>query len=678
MTAASQGAGARDPVPRSGRERPRLVSIRWIVAAASVFLTAAVGLALTGVAERNARRVLAEAAEGALVLQARNLALTSADALLTDYPELTLAPLVNRMLSDQKDLRLVIVVDRHGVIQGHSEVRRIGTPYTSPRDLRPARTSVSLDSTETLTRNDELLFASAPIRHRNGEVIGTAIVGLRVESIERAVARGRGEQHVVFGVLLLAGIVASVVLMTLLLRPIAALRAGIERIGGGDLSATLAIRDRTEFGLLADAINHMVVRLRSAQADLLERERLAHEMQLAQQIQRSLLPATPVRAGTFVVQGGQWAATEVGGDYYDVFRMPDGQVAMAIADVSGKGLGGCMIASMISAQLRALRDDHGSPAALLAALDERLGETLAPGSFFTMFYGVIDPEAGVLTIASAGHNPLAVYRARRNEVEWIKTRGIPLGAIRGGIVRTTLDDVEVRLEPGDAAVQFTDGVSEASSETDGEQFGFDRIAGVIREAAPHGAASIVEALHTAADRWRGGGAPEDDETVLVASWATADSVKAAPPDIADAAAEPGLSAWAAAQAAGHRLELPARIDALAGIGAWLRGIEAVRAWDDERVRLAELALYEASCNLVEHAYRMDSGRTLEIWWVPDDTFLIRDHGAPFRPRRELNDFADPDVRRRGRGFGFELIHLAMSDVAYYPGTIVGNLTTLQL
>jgi serine phosphatase RsbU (regulator of sigma subunit)/anti-sigma regulatory factor (Ser/Thr protein kinase) len=679
-TTRREGFAARMPErrrPGSGPgARPRLISIRWIVAAASVLLTAGVGLALTGVAERNARRVLAEAAEGHLVLQARHLALTSADALLTDYPELTLAPLVNRMLADQKDLRLVVVVDRAGVIQGHSEVRRLGTPYTSPAGLRPASTTVALDSTETLMRNDALLFASAPIRHRNGEVIGTAIVGLRLESIERAVARGRREQQMVFAVLLLAGIVASVVLMTLLLRPIAALRTGIERIGGGDLTATVAVRDRTEFGLLADAINHMVARLRSAQADLLERERLTHEMELAQQIQRSLLPAKPVTAGRFTVHGGQWAATEVGGDYYDVFALPDGRIAMAIADVAGKGLAGCMIASMISALLRALRADHGSPAAMLCALDERLGETLAPGSFVTMFYGVIDPGTGVLTFASAGHNPLAVYRARKNEVEWLRTRGIPLGAIRGGIVRTTLEDVEVTLEPGDAAIQFTDGVSEATNPSGGEPFGFDRIEEVVREAAPRGAGALIDRIHAAAESWRGAGAPEDDETLLVASWCLADAPDAMP-EAADAAAAPGIAAWEAAQAAGLCLPLPARLEALAGIGEWLREIEVVRDWEDERVRLAELALYETCSNIVEHGYGGDRGRTLEIWWVPDDTFLIRDHGPPFRPRRELHDFGDPGVRRQGRGFGFEMIHLATNDVAYYPDTPAGNLTTLH-
>ena len=692
------GAGGRQGPPdrrrsaerrQAGPDRRRLISIRWIVAAASVLLIACVGLALTGVAERNARHLLTEAAEGHLLLQARNLALTSADALLTDYPELTLAPLVNRMLADQKDLRLVVVVDRAGVIQGHSEVRLIGMPFTSPPGLRPSRASAPLDSIETLMRNQELLLASAPIRHRKGDVIGTAVVGLRLASIERAISHGRREQQAVFGALLLIGIAVSVVLMTFLLRPIATLRAGIERIGGGDLTATLALRDRTEFGLLADAINQMVARLRTAQADLLESERLSHEMALAQQIQRSLLPSKPLAAGRFVVEGGQWAAAEVGGDFYDVFALPDGRVAMAIADVSGKGLGGCMIASMISALLRALRADHGSPAALLGALDERLGETLAPGSFVTMFYGVIDPESGVLTFASAGHNPLAVYRARTHEVEWLKTRGIPLGAIRGGIVRSTLDDAEIKLEPGDAVVQYTDGVSETTAETGGEQFGFDRIAAVVREAAPHGSAAIVERMHAAAAGWRGAGAPEDDETLLVASWvveappgaAAGDAPGAAAgdaPGAADPAVAPAMRAWAAAQAAGRCLRMPANLDTLAGIGEWLRDNETVRAWGEERVHLIELALYEVCCNIVEHGYDEDPSRQLEIWWVPDDTFLIRDHGAKFRPRRhELNDFADPEVRRRGRGFGLEMIHTVMNDVAFYPGTIVGNITVLS-
>ena len=93
------------------------------------------------------------------------------------------------MLSDQKDLRIVVVVDRAGVIQGHSEVRQIGLRFSNPPGLRPAPTTLALDSLETLTRNEALLFASSPIRHRRGDVIGVALVGLGLVTIVGAVTR---------------------------------------------------------------------------------------------------------------------------------------------------------------------------------------------------------------------------------------------------------------------------------------------------------------------------------------------------------------------------------------------------------------------------------------------------------------------------------------------------------
>src|SRR5205814_8410912 len=197
------------------------------------------------------------------------------------------------------------------------------------------------------------------------------------------------------------------------------------RIGRGDLGTPVRLRDRTELGMLADAVNHMAARLRHAQVELVERERLAHELELARQIQSSLLPSRRRVAGPFVIQGSNRAAQEVGGDYFDFFELPDGQIGLAIADVSGKGLAGCMVMSMLSALLRAYRETEASPAALLATLDERLGETLQPGTFVTMFYGVLDPQRGRLVYASAGHSPLLVYRHDGARAETIRTRGIP-------------------------------------------------------------------------------------------------------------------------------------------------------------------------------------------------------------------------------------------------------------
>src|SRR6185436_3897189 len=117
------------------------------------------------------------------------------------------------------------------------------------------------------------------------------------------------------------------------------------------------------------------------------------------------------RIGNVFVCGDQKSATEVGGDYYDILSLPDGRVAIAIADVAGKGLGGCLVMAMLSAVLRALRSAETSPSELLARIDAQFAESLRPGMFVTMFYGILDPRTGRMVWASAGHNPMLVYRA---------------------------------------------------------------------------------------------------------------------------------------------------------------------------------------------------------------------------------------------------------------------------
>src|SRR4029079_7492546 len=113
-----------------------------------------------------------------------------------------------------------------------------------------------------------------------GQRLGTASVALRRGYVERAVAAARREQLVLVGLVLAAGIVLAFGVLTLLLRPIGALRAGLERIGRGDLDTPIGITDRTELGLLADTVDAMAGQLKEAQREVLEKERLAHEVEL--------------------------------------------------------------------------------------------------------------------------------------------------------------------------------------------------------------------------------------------------------------------------------------------------------------------------------------------------------------------------------------------------------------
>jgi serine phosphatase RsbU (regulator of sigma subunit)/anti-sigma regulatory factor (Ser/Thr protein kinase) len=660
-------------------------SMRWIVAGSAAVLVTLAVLGVTAITERRTRGVLIRETEARLLLQARNLAVTSTGALLTEYPELTLAPLLTEMQAQQPELGLLVVVDRSGTIQGHTEVRRIGSRYVPPSDLTRFPTSVTPGVGESLTGNASMLVASAPILDARGELLGKAFVGLRRSHVEEALAEIGNRQLLVLGGLLAAAVACSFGLMSVLLRPIGALRAGIERIGRGELDAPIRLADRTEFGLLAGAVNDMAADLRAAQAEMVERGRLAHEMDLAQEVQRALLPGKPTAAGEFLVVGQQWAAAEVGGDFYDVQTLPDGTIALTIADVAGKGLAGCMVASMLFSLVRALRPFHASPKALLVCLDERLSEILRRGTFVTMFYGLLDPHTGRLTYASAGHNPALLYRAQERRVEWHGSKGIPLGAIRGGAIAMTLEDFVLELGPGDLLLQSTDGINEAAAPGTNKEFGFEGMEKTALQFATLGAHEVVARLHQAVDDWRGGGLPMDDETVLIVSReGAAERVVASPngTPIEQGDTE-ALRRFEAGWKNGVCLRLAASLDSLPAIQEWLVGAGVVPSLTDESASLLNLALYEVCANIAEHGYGEDAAQSFEIWWEPSarhagGSFVIRDHGRPFRPdvpkRVDLND---PEARKRGRGLGLEIIYLTMQRVQYHPGTRAGNLTILD-
>jgi serine phosphatase RsbU (regulator of sigma subunit)/anti-sigma regulatory factor (Ser/Thr protein kinase) len=667
--------------------RPRtVISIRWVVTGVAVVLVIAAVLVVGGVAERNMRSALTREVEARLLLEARNLSLTGSGALLSDFPELTLAPLVKKIQADRPELAFVVVVDHLGRVQGHADPRRLGEAFTLPAGLAPAPSALALQPGERLLANRELLVVEVPVSYPNGPRIGRAVVAMRRGYLDAAVSSGRRSQFLFLAALLAIAVTLGLVLLGWLLRPVAALRAGFERIGRGDLETPLEVHDRTELGLLADAVNEMTARLREARRQTLERERLTHELALARTIQQRLLPRGRRVAGGYVLMGAHRAAAEVGGDYYDFIELPDGRVAVAIADVSGKGLAGCLVTSMLSALLRALHPVHRSPSALLVELERHLSATLEPGEFVTMFYGLLDPVLGRLTYASAGHTPLLAWRAASRTVEWHPTRGIPLGAVRGGALAQTLVDHTIELARGDLFLQFTDGISEAFDRGGHEAFGFDRVDQVVREHAAEGPDALVKALGAAVAEWSGG-EPQDDETLLVVARPASALLESSPTEGAEF--DP-LSRLAEAHATGSSLPLAAELEGLAALGPWLAQAPDLRELDAEVRHQIELGLYEACANVIEHGLSLDGARGFELWWVPGRRpgmdldgrvragyFLLRDQGYPFSPGRwRPRDLSDPATRLRGRGLGLDLIHLAMNEVLYRPATTAGNITVL--
>ncbi len=669
--------------------RRRLVSIRLVVTAAAVTITAAAVLAVGMVGERQSRNALTAEIESRLMLSARNLALSASSPLLDEFPELTLHPMIKEMQAAQPDLAFVVVIDHEGKIQGHADSREIGGTYVRPEGFAARSTRVELGSGEELSASENTIVAVAPILHPSGRVLGRAELGLKSAYIEAIIGSTRRVQLIILVVTLVLGVGAAFFLINYLMRPIPVLRAGLERIGRGDLDTPLPVQDHTELGLLAEAVNRMTGDLRLAQQQLVEKERLAHEVALAREIQTSLLPEDVTRIKSFVVAGSQHAATEVGGDYYDILELADGKVGVAIADVSGKGLAGCLVMSMVSALLHAFKDTFQSPAALLGRLDAELGGSLRRGSFVTMFYGILDPDSGHFVCASAGHNPTLIYRRTEGKVEEIASRGVPLGAIRGGAAARTYKDASMTLGAGDVVLQYTDGINEAFNRSR-EQFGLERIAGILAEKASEGAATILEQQRLAVDLWTDGDHSHDDETLLVISRENVVALERAAPDRATGI-NPADSLEEALERGCH-LELAASLEAMGAVPAWIAGLETFAGWTEAEMNVISTAVYESCANIAEHGYRLDGRKSMDLWWVSGSAspksgrndgnegpgyFLIRDHGRPFSADNwKESDFRDPAVWRRGRGFGLDIIHRAMLSVDYRTTTDNGNLTVL--
>jgi sigma-B regulation protein RsbU (phosphoserine phosphatase) len=242
-------------------------------------------------------------------------------------------------------------------------------------------------------------------------------------------------------------------------------------------------------------------------------EAVDKEMQTVADIQRSLLPAALPEIPTLDLASYYQTSRRAGGDYYDFFPLPDGSWGILLADVSGHGTPAAVLMAITHSIAHTLSGPAAPPSRLLAFLNDHLAAryTTDSGTFVTAFYGVYDPATGVLTYASAGHNPPRVGRYDGAHVRAIDRNGsLPLGIDANVCYQDTVE----RLAPGDVLLLYTDGITEARS-PDGELFGVQRLDNVIAE-CDGGARDLVTRVLNAVEDFTHGRAPTDDRTLLVA------------------------------------------------------------------------------------------------------------------------------------------------------------------
>jgi len=236
----------------------------------SLFTMVVVVLTVAGVftlTDRNARRALQVEMETRLVLEARHLALLSVDALLGEFPELTLCPLTREMLQRRPDLEIVVVLDHAGTIMGHPDIRLLGERFSVLKDFLPRATLAVIDADETILASAQHLAARVPARHPSGQVVGSVVVGQSRAHLDSMLRAGRGPVLLLAAALATISVLLALLVVHRLLAPLDVLRAGLQRIGRGDLDTPIKLRNRTELGLLARTIDTMAVQIKRSRRE---------------------------------------------------------------------------------------------------------------------------------------------------------------------------------------------------------------------------------------------------------------------------------------------------------------------------------------------------------------------------------------------------------------------------
>ena len=261
-------------------------------------------------------------------------------------------------------------------------------------------------------------------------------------------------------------------------------------------------------------ITHFVAVMKDM-TDYKERQEQEFQLRIAHEIQQQLNKAHVSIQG-FDIAGISHSMVHTSGDYYDFFTMGDGSLAIAVADVSGHGIGAALIMASTRAYMRAFARTNSDPAAILDALNRELCHDLDTERYVTLMLARVLPQSGQLEYASAGHVPAFLLNQSGELYQTLPATGVPLGWL-ADYAYTKSERID--LAPHTLAVFVTDGLTEASA-LDKKQFGFDRILKVVKQHKEEPAEQIVKNLYERVRTWSGKAAQEDDITAIVCKLTT--------------------------------------------------------------------------------------------------------------------------------------------------------------
>ncbi|MCL2043588.1 MAG: SpoIIE family protein phosphatase [Treponema sp.] len=429
--------------------------------------------------------------------------------------------------------------------------------------------------------------------------------------------------------------------------PIKKLTSGVTQISLDNLNIQVDDVSNDELGMLARAFNKMTVELQKsieayAQAHA-EKERIKAELNIAAEIQSSLLPCIfppfPDRH-EFELSAAMYPAKEVGGDFFDFFLVDKNNLAVVIADVSGKGVPAALFMviakTLIANKVYACED----PAEVFEAVNKTLCENNEAMMFVTAFMGYYNIPSGRFIFVNAGHNPPLVKKSG-NDYVFLTTKPC---AILGWKENAVYREEEIILEPGDILYMYTDGVTEAMN-AGGDFFTEQRLLDVLNKTDKTTSKELLSEVKKEIDHFSEKTVQADDITMLVLE----------------------IKQYGAEMTTIKKLILDANIDnlhkAIDFVNEELKQHHCPSALQND----IDMAVEEIFMNIVHYAYAPESGTVALYVFIEEKEAVIRfeDTGRPYNPL----DQADPDLdiavlNRKIGGLGIFFVHKLMDKIRY--------------
>lgn len=243
----------------------------------------------------------------------------------------------------------------------------------------------------------------------------------------------------------------------------------------------------------------------------IEKERLEEELTIAKSIQQGLLPDPIPSHPKLDIAAQNVPSQQVGGDYFDILEAQHGRLLFAIADVTGKGTPAALLMANLQAMLHVLLPVDITLTEATGRINDMIFQNTPSDKFVTFFWGLLNPESMEFQYVNAGHNPPLLFRSGSDEPAELEEGGLILGAMQ---TMAPYDQAVIELQPGDLLVCYTDGVTEAMSEDEAEEYEEERLIECIRAHRGQSSGAIMQAIVDDVNQFSSG-IQYDDLTLIV-------------------------------------------------------------------------------------------------------------------------------------------------------------------